>query len=121
MVDYCLLHFKRRIGTLPIVANESDTAYVWDMTDPYRQCYDTHMKKTLFILLLLIAGVGLWFYLLLGRDPREKETEADQTSQTAVVEEKSVQTSPQQNIPATTSDTLPPQTDYGMEFPVLEE
>lgn len=79
------------------------------------------MKKTLFILLLLVIGVGLWFYLLLGDEPRVKENKGGQESEISIVEKEPAEEPSGHDVRATTSADLPPQTDYGMEFPILEE
>lgn len=81
------------------------------------------MKKTVFVLVVLALGIGLWFYLLLGRNARMEDNASDRINQLSVdsvVEDKRVETQNAQVI-ATTSQDAPPQTDVGMEFPVLEE
>jgi hypothetical protein len=72
------------------------------------------MKK-LFFLLLLIAGVGVWFYLLLGKE----ENPADQKATSEVTKDESQKEPSEKNTRATTSPDAPPNTDAGMEFPTI--
>jgi hypothetical protein len=78
------------------------------------------MKKLLIILLLLALGVGLWFYLLLGRDAREEKI-AEEEPKTTIAEDEPAEKVPETKVSAPISPQAPPQTDVGMEFPTLEE
>lgn len=72
--------------------------------------------RALLILLLLIAGLGVWFWLLLRQAPEPALIErVEVTHEEPASAERAAEASLE--IP----EGAPPQTDVGMEFPVLEE
>jgi hypothetical protein len=74
------------------------------------------MNKLIFVLIIIILGAGLWFYLLIGKDS-SKEKPVVEDEQTEVREEPEVI---QIQVDATTTAEYPLQSDAGMEFPTLE-
>lgn len=73
--------------------------------------------RSLLILVALLAGLGLWFWLLL-RSPTDDSAKAVPIEYTESSEaEVSSTASPE--TPTTTEDA-PPQTDVGMEFPTID-
>lgn len=78
--------------------------------------------RTFVIIILLIGGIGLWFWLLLG-NRTNTEGDADTTSveYTSQEETDSVEIDSETEAAATIPEDAPPQTDAGMEFPTLED
>ena len=74
------------------------------------------MKKFLLILLVLLAGVAFWFYVLLGRDTSSEKTTAPESKTTDVQRPKKPV---EKTAPATTSKKAAPNSDAGMEFPTI--
>ena len=74
------------------------------------------MNKLIFALIVIVLGVGVWFYLLIGKDT-SKETSTVEEEQTEIQEESDVI---QIQAEATTTTEYPLHSDAGMEFPTLE-
>jgi len=74
------------------------------------------------IIILLIGGIGLWFWLLLGtRTGDENTVDSTSVQYTTKEESASVEATADTEAAATIPEDAPPQTDVGMEFPTLEE
>ncbi len=78
--------------------------------------YLDYMNKLIIVLIIIILGAGLWFYLLIGKDS-SKEAPTVPEEQTEVEKKPEVM---QIQAEATTTADIPLNSDAGMEFPTLE-
>lgn len=74
--------------------------------------------RPLLILIVLVLGLGLWFWLLLG-DRTPSTHDAPPVRYTETLEREA--TSTEEEDASVAPEDAPPQTDVGMEFPVIEE
>lgn len=75
------------------------------------------MGKIAFLIIVLVGGISLWFYLLLGGDNTYERRVAPET----VAPAEEARTEVSASASTTPASEAPAHTDVGMEFPTLDE